>query len=196
LALEHSNRMNLSDRDIIAYGNQLIEPFDSTRVQPASYDLSLSEKILVPHTYVSNKTIDLRTTKPIDYMKQFIIDDWILVPGASILASTNEIIKCPNNLIARVEGKSSIGRLFVCCHVSAGFVDPGFQGQITLEIVNHGPWNVVLWKNMSIAQINFAKLNTECKNPYGSSELGSHYQGQTGPTAASGDRNKKEEEKI
>ena len=95
---------------------------------------------------------------------------------------------CPSDLVARVEGKSSLGRLFMAVHVTAGWIDSGFTGQITLEIVNHGPWVVVLWPGMPIAQINFARLTRPCLTPYGTPALGSHYQNQKGATSAVGKR--------
>jgi dCTP deaminase len=87
--------------------------------------------------------------------------------------------------MARVEGKSTLGRIFLAVHITAGFIDPGFNGKITLEVVNHGPWNLVLWPGMKIAQISFSKMSKECSKPYGSLGLKSHYQGQNGVTAAS-----------
>ena len=180
--------MNLSDIEILDLGDKLISPFDLKRVQPASYDLQLSPDIKIPVPY---KIVDLRDSKPSDHMRDAQITEagFELSPGSCILASTSEIISCPNDMVARVEGKSSFGRLFMAVHVTAGFVDPGWRGQITLEIVNHGPWSIMLWPFMSIAQINYSRLSRDCQTPYGSKSLGSHYQGQSGPTPAAGNRN-------
>lgn len=183
--------MPFNDKKILALNTKIIHPFDESKVQPASYDLSLSAHILIPKPEYFGAKIDLRASKPSDYARKFEMkDEYIMKPHDCILASTNEFITCPDDAIARVEGKSSIGRLFLIIHTSSGFVDPGFSGQITLEIVNHSPWNIVLWKSMSIAQINFIHMDEDCARPYGSQGLGSHYQGQSGPVASAGERNK------
>lgn len=165
-------------------GTALVEPFDSSRVQPASYDLTLHGEALKPPP---SKTVDLRIDKPREIMSRVTLGDgYELLPGACLLASTAEIIRCPNDIAARVEGKSSLGRLFLAVHVTAGWVDAGWGGQITLEVVNHGPWTIKLWAGMKIAQVNFTRMSSPCSVPYGSPQLGSHYQAQTGPTAAAG----------
>lgn len=179
--------MILSDFDLKKLGTDLIEPFDPSCVQPSSYDLTLGNRIAIPIPY---KTVDLRVDDPKDCMRMIEIGDYVLHPGSCILASTKETVKCPLDLSARVEGKSTLGRLFMSVHITAGVVDAGFEGQITLEIVNHGPWDLVLWPGMKIAQLSYIKMSTECETPYGSSKLGSHYHGQTGPTPASGKRGK------
>jgi len=186
------------DSEFIKHGESLITPFDPKRVQPASYDLSLYEELLVPKpvgptgTRPVNRVVDLREDNPKKLIESVKIKDrYELIPGACVLGSTVETVHCPTNAAARVEGKSSLGRLFLAVHVTAGFIDPGFNGQVTLEIVNHGPWTVVLWTGMPIAQINFSTLLYTCDRPYGSPVLDSHYQGQRGPTAAAGERSKK-----
>jgi dCTP deaminase len=176
--------MILPDSEILKCGETLITPFDPKRVQPASYDLSLHEEILIP---IANRRIDLRKDKPKDHVKLVkITPEIVLHPGQSVLGSTVETIHCPLDCVARVEGKSSLGRLFLAVHVTAGFVDPGFSGQVTLEIVNHGYWELVLWPGMLIAQINFSKLLYSPEKGYGTPSLNSHYQNQKGPTAALG----------
>jgi dCTP deaminase len=181
--------MILSDGELLVRGYSLIHPFDPKRVQPASYDLTLHEDLQVPPAVRYSTTIDLRKHNPRDFMRPVRIqEEFELPPGGCILGSTQERISCPEDLVARVEGKSSLGRLFLAVHVTAGWIDSGFTGQVTLEIVNHGPWVVVLWPGMPIAQINFVTLSQSCLKPYGSPGLGSHYQGQTGPTPASGKR--------
>ncbi len=156
-------------------------------MQPASYDLSLADEVLVPNRdHLGTGTVDLRRTFNPSLLQRLKISgsDYVLFPGECLLASTVETLRVPNDLVARVEGKSSIGRLFLTAHVTAGFIDSGFVGQVTLEICNLGPWRVLLRPGMKIAQVNFTKLTQPCARPYGSSGLGSHYQGQQGPTAA------------
>jgi dCTP deaminase len=117
-------------------------------------------------------------------------DRYELHPRQSVLACTEEVVRCPLDLSARIEGKSSLGRLFMAVHITAGVIDAGFHGQVTLEIVNHGPWTIVLWPSMPIAQVNYFQMTGPCEVPYGSKKLGSHYLGQRGPTPASGRRGK------
>jgi len=179
--------MTLSDGELLTRGPSLIQPFDRRRVQPASYDLILHEELQVPS---KGGTVDLRKHDPWSLLEPVRIQGGFeLPPGGCVLGSTQETVTCPEDLVARVEGKSSLGRLFLAVHITAGWIDSGFTGQITLEIVNHGPWGVVLWPGMPIAQLNFAKLSQPCVVPYGSPTLGSHYQGQKGPTPAAGKRN-------
>jgi len=180
---------HLSDYDLLQRPH-LVQPFSPERVQPASYDLTLATEALVPITksrfdLVNGPgTIDLRKDNPKDYVQPVSIGEgYELPPGGCLLASTVEVLRCPMDTLARIEGKSTLGRLFLAIHVTAGFVDPGWEGQITLEIVNHGPWIVVLWEGMKIAQASFYRLNRSVINPYGPT-IGSHYQGQRGPTAA------------
>jgi dCTP deaminase len=176
----------LPDHEILRRGSQLIEPFDERCVQPTSYDLSLHAEGLVP---LAGHRIDLRVDRPREAMSKVILGDGFdLLPGACLLASTAEVVRCPSDIAARVEGKSSLGRLFLAVHVTAGWVDAGWNGQLTLEVVNHGPWTIRLWAGMKIAQVNFTRLAAPCSVPYGSPKLGSHYQDGQGPTAATGER--------
>lgn len=179
--------MILNDLDIESYGDRLISPFESKQVQPASYDLRLDSRILRPKS--AHVPLDLRFHDPHEFMEsRDISDGYILKPGDCILANTLEYLNIPDDVVARVEGKSSLGRLFLTVHVTAGFVDPGFKGQITLEIVNLGKWSLNLYPGMKIAQVNFHKMGRPANRPYGCPDLGSHYQGQTGPVASSGKR--------
>lgn len=179
----------LPDHEIIRLGRTLVEPFDVTCVQPASYDLTLGSEGLVPTKGRSDAPLDLRVDHPRDVMSPiFIGDGYDLGPGGCLLVSTAEHVYCDPDIVARVEGKSSLGRLFLAVHVTAGWVDAGWRGQITLEVVNHGPWTVRLWSGMKIAQVNFTRMASPCAVPYGSPQLGSHYQAQMGPTAAAGAR--------
>jgi dCTP deaminase len=179
----------LPDHEILRLGSNLVEPFEAACVQPASYDLTLHPEALLPPATRFATNIDLRTDHPRDVMRPVSIGDGFdLLPGACLLASTVEHVYCPADIAARVEGKSSLGRLFLAVHVTAGWVDAGWRGQITLEVVNHGPWVVRLWAGMKIAQVNFTRMASPCAVPYGSPQLGSHYQAQEGPTAAAGGR--------
>jgi len=183
--------MNLSDSEILDLGSFVLEPFDPERVQPASCDMTLYPELLVPLFTRTNSVIDLRTDDPEELVRKEVMgpdDRYLLKPGAVVLGCTREVLKVPPYLLARVEGKSTLGRLFIAVHVTAGFIDPGFQGQVTLEIVNHGPWTIALYPGMNIAQVNIAKMSGYVAKPYGSEGLGSHYAGQMGPKAAVGKR--------
>lgn len=183
--------MTMPDAELLQRGVTLIEPFDAGMVQPASYDLGLDSTLLVPVKELCGSAVDLRKNNPkrLTTATTIGVDGFELQPGACVLGSTLELIHCPTDYVARVEGKSSLGRLFMTVHVTAGFIDPGFSGQVTLEIVNHGPWTIILWPGMRIAQVNFAEMSSPCLKPYGSPGLGSHYQGQKGPTPSAGNRN-------
>lgn len=195
----------LPDHEIRRLGTLLVEPFDESRVQPASYDLTLHPVILVPKSDAGGIyptcPIDLRVDDPMRFLEKIDLTEEsafreaprgakgiILPPGAVCLASTAERIQCPADIAARVEGKSSLGRIFLAVHVTAGWIDAGWRGQVTLEIVNHGPWSVALWPGMPIAQVNFTRMAAPCQRPYGSPGLDSHYQDQKGPVAAVGRR--------
>ncbi|MEX0760934.1 MAG: dCTP deaminase [Dehalococcoidia bacterium] len=180
--------MVLSDRTIkeqIEAGRIIIDPFDPRDVQPASVDLHLDSKILV----FRNSTapyIDLRADLP-ELTEPLVIKDdqpFILHPGEFVLGSTFEHIEIPNNIVARLEGKSSLGRIGLLIHSTAGYVDPGWKGHLTLELTNVSRLPVTLYYGMRIGQISFLQMTTEVDRPYGSSELGSRYQGQTDPTAS------------
>ena len=178
----------LTDRDIIALAPQLITPFDPQNVQPSSYDLTLYPELLIP-TSGAELEMDLDILEPAEHMVRVpITDRYVLKPGEAVLGATREVVNCPSTLSARVEGKSSLGRIFLAVHITAGVVDAGFCGQITLEIVNHGPWSIVLKPGMKIAQLTYFPMNGECAKLYGDERLGSHYNGQHGPTPASGRR--------
>lgn len=177
----------LNDADLIKLGTKIVEPFDETAVQPSSIDLTLEGEFLIPN---DGARIDLRYDEPRKSMTHVTSEEYVLKPGKCLLGSTQQVVRCPNDLSCRVEGKSSLGRLFLAIHVTAGVVDAGWEGQITLEIVNHGSWDIVLYKGMNIAQLSYFKLSGECLKPYGKSR-GSHYNGQMGPTACAGRRHLK-----
>lgn len=185
--------MLLSDIDIAKIAPMIISPFSAESIQPASYDLRLDNQILIPFAPSGSLLdgMDLRKDKPSDYMFSAELDDgFVLHSGKCVLGSTIEVVSCPSDIAIRVEGKSSLARLFMLPHVAAGWIDPGFKGQITLEIVNLGPWPIKLYHGMFIAQMNFTTMSTPVATPYGTPSLGSHYYGQTGPTSSTGNRGK------
>lgn len=182
--------MTLSDTEILDLNTLVLDPFNPNQVQPASYDMTLYPELLVPMRSRKGAVLDIRTDDPGELVEREILSEggYLLKPGEAVLGCTNEIVKVPSWILARVEGKSTLGRLFLVTHCTAGFLDPGFEGQVTLEIVNHGPWIIVLYAGMSIAQVNFSKMSGYVHKPYGSEGLGSHYVGQMGPKAAVGKR--------
>lgn len=179
--------MILSDTDILKVGPSIIEGFDVSKVKPNSYDVCLSSEILIPIPY---NTVDLRTVNTKDLfisrsMNDYLGSQYVLPAGKAILGSTIETVNCPSDLSMRIEGKSTIGRLFMIPHVAASGISPGFKGQITLEIVNLGPWGIVLYPGMPIAQLFFEQMVSVCSRPYGHPSLNSKYQDQNGPTPSS-----------
>ncbi|MFN8051457.1 MAG: dCTP deaminase [Acidimicrobiales bacterium] len=180
--------MILSDRTIleaIDSGRIVIDPFDPAKVQPSSVDLTLDHRFLVfrNHTRavidVKEDLSDLTELVEIDPDKAFMLH-----PGEFVLGSTSERIGLPEDLVGRIEGKSSLGRLGLLIHTTAGFVDAGFDGCITLELSNVASLPITLYPGMKIGQISFLQMTTAADVPYGSGELGSKYRGQVGPTAS------------
>ena len=179
--------MVLSDRTIkeeLAKERIVIDPLEKSFIQPASVDVRLDRQImkfLPPEDY---SYIDIRS----DLKDLTILDEipdplpYILEPGGFILASTLERVELPDDVVARLEGKSSLGRLGLLIHSTAGYIDPGWKGQLTLEISNVAPVRISLYYQMKIGQISFLRLSTPADRLYGSDELGSKYQGQMGPT--------------
>lgn len=171
----------------------MIEPFHMEQVQPASYDLTLSDDIysmvedehwILDH---GNPFIDAsdKSIHGLTYRKTKIHNSvYRMRPGEFILASTVERVHIPTNVAARFEGKSSLGRIGLTTHITAGFVDPGFDGQITLEMKNETRYDISIKPGMKIGQICFFMLGCLASRPYGSAGLGSHYQGQEGATVA------------
>lgn len=180
--------MVLSDKTIKEYlekGNILIDPLDEKDIQPASVDLHIDNGILV-FKNSSEPFIDLRKelpnlTEKIEIQKE---EPFMLHPGEFVLASTIERIKLGTNVVGRLEGKSSLGRVGLLIHSTAGYVDPGWDGQLTLELTNVAKLPITLYYGMRIGQISFLSLSSEAENPYGSSKLSSRYQGQSDPTAS------------
>lgn len=158
--------MMLSDRNILELQGEmeLIYPFYYDLLQPCSYDVRLSDDLKT----IRGKQISLKH------------DDYVLKPNEFILGSTLERISLPNNISAFVDGKSSLGRLGIAVHITAGFIDSGFNGNITLEIKNNSDKQFKLSKNMLIGQIIFFELKDECMRPYGDKRLNNHYQNSEG----------------
>jgi len=176
----------LSDRDIkaeIARNRVIIDPFDETDVQPASVDLHLDRKFRLfrstVHAYVDvrEETPDLTELVEVEADKPFILH-----PGEFVLGGTVECITLPDDIVARVDGRSSLGRLGLLIHSTAGFVDPGWEGCLTLELSNVSNLPITLYCGMKIGQISFYRTTSPVENPYGSANLGSKYQGQREPT--------------
>ncbi|MSQ26509.1 MAG: dCTP deaminase [Dehalococcoidia bacterium] len=180
--------MVLSDRtikELIRAGSIGIEPFDEKMVQPASVDVHLDNKMLVFRNH-SRPFIDVREDMGgLTEMVEFEGDTpFVLHPGEFVLGSTLEHISIPNDLVARLEGKSSLGRIGLLIHSTAGYVDPGWRGHLTLELSNVANLPIQLYHKMKIGQLSFLQLSTPVDNPYGSAALGSKYQNQTVPTAS------------
>ena len=180
--------MVLSDHTIkeeLEKGRIVIDPLDPADIQPASVDLRLDRQILVfsnsrrPHIDVRMGMDDLTETVRIEDEIPFILH-----PGEFVLGSTLEHIELPDDLVARLEGKSSLGRIGLVIHSTAGFVDPGWKGHLTLELSNLARLPITLYYGMKIGQISYLRLTTPADRLYGSEGLGSKYQGQTVPTAS------------
>ena len=180
--------MLLSDRDIraeIAAGRVGCEPFTESMIQPSSVDVRLDKffRVFENHKY---SVIDPSIEQP-DLTRKVIAEGdepFILHPGEFVLASTYEVITLPDDIAGRLEGKSSLGRLGLLTHSTAGFIDPGFSGHITLELSNVANLPVKLFPGMKIGQLCLIKLSSPAEHPYGSEKYGSRYQGQRGPTAS------------
>jgi dCTP deaminase len=177
-----------SDRTIkesISSGKIAIEPYEPGFVQPSSIDLRVGNgfRVFVNHRY---SEIDPRA--PQADLTQLIEvgpdEPFMLHPGEFVLGSTLERVRLGVDVVARLEGKSSLGRLGLLIHSTAGFIDPGFEGHITLELSNVATLPIAIYPGMKIGQISFYQMTTAAEYPYGSPELGSKYQGQSGPTAS------------
>ena len=183
--------MILSDRTIrgLATNRGLIDPFDEDQLQPCSYDVRLDSRIK-RFVKTNDSAIHLINglSKELVGVSMDAINianmGYVLRPGEFILGSTVEAVSIPDYLACRFEGKSSLGRIGLTTHVTAGFIDPGFQGTITLEIKNENRFPILLKPGMLIGQLCFIRLNTKVDRMYGSVELGSHYQNQIGVTEA------------
>ncbi len=178
--------MLLSDRDIraeVSDGGITLDPWDHEMVQPSSVDVRLDKyfRVFENHRYPS---IDPAAEQP-ELTRLIEVSDgeaFVLHPGEFALASTYETITLGPAVAARLEGKSSLGRLGLLTHSTAGFIDPGFSGHVTLELSNMATLPVKLWPGMKIGQFCFFRLSSPAEHPYGSAQYGSRYQGQRGPT--------------
>ena len=180
--------MILSDRSIreqMAAGRIVVDPLGPNAVQPASVDIRLDSEILV---FRNNWRTHIDVMKPADdVVEKITVEEgrpFLLHPGQFALGSTLESVTIPDDIVARMEGKSSLARYGLLIHSTAGFVDPGWTGKLTLEFSNVGILGITLHKGMKIGHISFTQLTTPADNPYGSHELGSKYQGQRGPVTS------------
>jgi dCTP deaminase len=176
----------LSDRTIrryIAESRIEIDPFDEALVQPSSVDVRVDRYFRVfhnaryPYIDVKQPQEDLTELVEVDGETPFILH-----PGEFVLGSTLERIRLPDDLVARLEGKSSLGRLGLLIHSTAGFIDPGWDGHVTLELSNVANLPITIYHAMKIGQVSFVQLSEPAETPYGSEGIGSKYQGQRGPT--------------
>jgi dCTP deaminase len=178
--------MILSDRTIreeLAAGRIVIEPLAEGYIQPSSVDLTLDRYFRVFRNHTM-RVIDVKEDQEeLTELVEIKDDDvFILHPGEFVLGSTAERVALPDDLVARLEGKSSLGRLGLLIHSTAGFVDAGWDGHLTLELSNVANLPITLYPQMKIGQISFLQMTTPAENPYGSSKVGSKYKGQRGPT--------------
>jgi dCTP deaminase len=178
----------LSDRDISAEldsGRVVLDPYDPAMLQPSSIDVRLDRffRLFDNHKY---PVIDPAAEQP-DLTRLVEVEGdepFVLHPGEFVLGSTFEQVTLPDDVAARLEGKSSLGRLGLLTHSTAGFIDPGFSGHVTLELSNVATLPITLWPGMKIGQLCFFRLTSPALQPYGSGASGSRYQGQRGPTAS------------
>ena len=178
--------MLLSDRDILAEldsGRVQLDPLTRDMIQPSSIDVRLDKFFRVfdnhkyPHIDPAADQSDLTREVEVNSDETFVLH-----PGEFVLGSTYEIVTLPDDIAARLEGKSSLGRLGLLTHSTAGFIDPGFSGHVTLELANVATLPIKLYPGMKIGQLCFFRLSSAADNPYGSAKYGSRYQGQRGPT--------------
>ena len=180
--------MLLSDRDIRAEINNqriVLDPWDESMVQPSSVDVRLDRLFRLfdnhkyPHIDPAQDQPDLTRLVEVEADEPFVLH-----PGEFVLGATYEVVTLPDDIAARLEGKSSLGRLGLLTHSTAGFIDPGFSGHVTLELSNVATLPITLWPGMKIGQLCFFRLSSPAEHPYGSERYGSRYQGQRGPTAS------------
>ena len=178
--------MLISDRDIRAEIDSeriVLDPYEAAMVQPSSVDVRIDRyfRLFDNHKYAH---IDPAEEQP-ELTRLVEVEEgepFILHPGEFVLGSTYELVSLPDDVAARLEGKSSLGRLGLLTHSTAGFIDPGFSGHITLELSNVANLPITLWPGMKIGQLCLLRLTSPAENPYGSAKAGSKYQGQRGPT--------------
>jgi dCTP deaminase len=180
--------MVLSDRTIkaeVAAGRLIFDPYDESLVQPSSVDMRVDRQFRVFHN-ARYPYIDVK--QPMDELTELVTvegdEAFILHPGEFVLGQTLERVSLPDDLVARLEGKSSLGRLGLLIHSTAGFVDAGFEGNLTLELSNVANLPITIYHGMPIGQISFMRMDGPVEQPYGAREVGSKYQGQAEPTAS------------
>ena len=180
--------MILSDgtiRKLLEDGRIRIEPLGDDAIQPASVDLRVGHQF---RTFVNHRYPIIDVRLPMDELTQLVEaspeEPFVLHPGEFALASTLERVALPDDLVATLNGKSSLGRLGLVIHQTAGWADPGFEGHLTLELANAANLPITIYPGMKIGQISFMTLDQPAEHPYGSRETGSKYQGQEGPTAS------------
>ncbi|RZS37847.1 dCTP deaminase [Herbihabitans rhizosphaerae] len=185
--------MLLSDRDLhkeLDSGRFGLEPFDEAMVQPSSIDVRLDRFFRV---FNNTRYTHIDPRQQQDDLTSLVETDgdapFVLHPGEFVLGSTFELVTLPDDLAGRLEGKSSLGRLGLLTHSTAGFIDPGFSGHITLELSNVANLPITLWPGMKIGQLCLFRLTSAAEHPYGSARAGSKYQGQRGPTPSRAYRN-------
>ncbi len=178
--------MLLSDGDLrkeLASGRLGLDPLDEGMIQPSSIDVRLDRFFRVfnntRYTHIDPRQQQDDLTTLVEAADD---EPFVLHPGEFVLGSTFEAVELPDDLAGRLEGKSSLGRLGLLTHSTAGFIDPGFQGHITLELSNVANLPITLWPGMKIGQLCLFRLTSAAENPYGSRVAGSRYQGQRGPT--------------
>jgi dCTP deaminase len=168
---------------LLEQGRIEIDPYDEALLQPSSVDVRVDRWFRVFH---NNRYPFIDVKEPQDELTELVeVDDetpFVLHPGEFVLGSTLERIKLPDDLVARLEGKSSLGRLGLLIHSTAGFIDPGWDGHVTLELSNVAKLPITIYFGMKIGQISFMQMTEPAATPYGSAELGSKYKGQQGPT--------------
>ena len=174
---------DLTIKSEIEAGRIVFDPFDPAMVQPSSVDVRVDRRFRVFHN-ARYPFIDVRA--PMDGLTELVEvsedEPFILHPGEFVLGQTLERVRLPDDLVARLEGKSSLGRLGLLIHSTAGFVDAGFEGNLTLELSNVANLPITIYHGMPIGQISFMRMDAPVERPYGSGETGSKYQGQTEPT--------------
>ena len=180
--------MVLSDRTIkrlLDEGQIGIDPYDESLIQPSSVDVRVDRFFRVFH---NNRYPYIDVKQPQEELTELVeVDDetpFVLHPGEFVLGSTLERIRLPDDLVARLEGKSSLGRLGLLIHSTAGFIDPGWDGHVTLELSNVANLPITIYHAMKIGQISFMQMTEPAATPYGSDSIGSKYKGQRGPTAS------------
>lgn len=185
--------MMLSDRSLreaLDTGRIEVDPLGDQAIQPSSIDLRLAPEFRIFRNH-TRAIIDVRQdlTDLTELVEIEGDEPFILHPGEFVLGSTLERVKVPDDLVARIEGKSSLGRLGLLIHSTAGFVDAGWNGQLTLELSNVASLPITLYPQMKIGQISFMQMTSPADNPYGSAAIGSKYQDQQGPVASKYQRN-------